>query len=160
MEYEIETLIDKYSNMVMQIAFQNSFNKSDAEDITQEVFIKLIKNINELKDEKHIKAWLIRVTINLSRDYNKSFWNRNSMPLDEDLKYFDNETAEVFKSLSKLKPIFRHTVYLYYYQGYKIEEIAKILNMNPNTVSSNLTRARKELKGILEEDGGEIAYAR
>jgi len=155
MEYNVETLIDKYSNMVLQIAYQNSFNKSDAEDISQEVFIKLAYNLSKLKDDEHIKAWLIKVTINLSRDYNKSFWNRNSMPLNEDLKYFDEETIEVFKSLSKLKPIFRNTIYLYYYQGYKIDEIAKILEMSPNTVSSNLTRARKKLKGLLEADGGE-----
>lgn len=75
--------------------------------------------------------------------------------MDEDLKYFDEESKNVFKEISKLKPKYRNIIYLYYYQGYKINEIAEILQMNQNTVSSILTRARKDLKLILE-DGGEV----
>lgn len=155
MEVTIEELVEKYSNMIMQIAYQNIFNKSDAEDITQEVFIKLLKNIYKIDSEEHLKAWIIRVTINLSKDYNKSFWNRNTTALEEDLKFFDEESQDVFKELQKLKPKYRNIIYLYYYQGYKINEISNILSMNPNTVSSMLTRARKQLKDILEI-GGEI----
>ena len=140
--------------MVLQIAYQHSFNKSDSEDITQEVFIKLVRNIDSLKDDNYIKAWLIRVTINLCKDYNKSYWNRNTSELDENLKE-DSDFCEVMEYVSKLKPKYRDVIYLYYYLGYKINEIAEILKMNENTVSSNLTRARKELKEILE-DGGEI----
>ena len=91
----------------------------------------------------------------MCKDYNKSFWNRNTTAIDEELKYFDEEKQEVFKELSKLNPDYRNIIYLYYYQGYKITEISEILSMNQNTVSSYLTRARKELKIILE-DGGEI----
>lgn len=155
MNEKIDELIEEYSNMILQIAYQNIFNKSDAEDITQEVFIKLIKNIDSFKSNEHIKAWLIRVTINLTKDYNKSFWNRNTTAIDEEIKYFDEEKQEVFKELAKLSLEYRNIIYLYYYQGYKINEIAVILSMNQNTVSSYLTRARKELKNILE-DGGEI----
>ena len=49
MDVKIDELIEEYSNMILQIAYQNIFNKSDAEDITQEVFIKLIKNIDRFK---------------------------------------------------------------------------------------------------------------
>ena len=154
MKVKIDKLIEAYSNMILQIAYQNLFNKSDAEDVTQEVFIKLINNLNKLKSQEHIKAWLIRVTINLSKDYNKSFWNKNTTAIDEELKCFDEESQEIFKELSKLNPDYRNIIYLYYYQGYKIAEISEILSMNQNTVSSYLTRARKELKNILE-DGGE-----
>lgn len=155
MNIEINELINEYSNMVLQIAYQNTFNKSDAEDITQEVFIKLIKNLDNFKNKNHLKAWLIRVTINLSKDYNKSFWNTNITEIDEEVKYFDKENQDIFKELSKLNPEYRNIIYLYYYQGYKIKEISKILSMNQNTVSSYLTRARNELKSILE-DGGEV----
>lgn len=153
MNYKIEELVEEYSDMVMQISYQNSFNKSDAEDITQEVFIKLIKNIDKLESREHIKAWLIRVTINLSKDYNKSFWRKNTCKLEEDIEYFDSETQEILQELSKLKPMYRNIVYLYYYQQYKINEIADLLKINVNTVSSNLTRARKQLKKILGEGG-------
>lgn len=155
MKGTIERLVQKYSSMVLQIAYQYSFNKSEAEDITQEVFIKLYNNIKKIKNEEHIKAWLIRVTINLSIDYNRNYWNKNTTSLDENYKYFDEETKDVFNELKKLTPEFRNIIYLYYYQGYKISEISEILSMNQNTVSSYLNRARKELKHILEQ-GGEL----
>lgn len=155
MNISIEEIVERYSNMIMQIAYQNVFNKSDSEDITQEVFIKLIKNIEKFNNEEYMKAWIIRVTINLSKDYNKSFWNRNTIGIDENLKIFGEEYQNVFNEISKLKPKYRNIVYLYYYQGYRINEIAEILSMNQNTVSSCLTRARKSLKEILNE-GGEI----
>ena len=155
MKVKINELIDEYSNMIYQIAYQNLFNKSDSEDVTKEVFIKLINNVENFKNKKHIKAWLIRVTINLSKDYNKSFWNKNTTAIDEELKYFDEESQSILRELSKLSYEYRNIIYLYYYQGYKIKEISEILSMNQNTVSSYLTRARKELKNILQ-DGGEI----
>ncbi len=155
MKGTIEHLVQKYSSMVLQIAYQYSFNKSEAEDITQEVFIRLYNNIKKIKNEEHIKAWLIRVTINLSIDYNRNYWNKNTTSLDENYKYFDEETKDVFNELKKLTPEYRNIIYLYYYQGYKISEISEILSMNQNTVSSYLNRARKELKHILEQ-GGEL----
>lgn len=151
MGYKIEELIEEFSDMVMQIAYQNSFNKSDAEDITQEVFIKLIKNMEKLESKEHMKAWLIRTTINLSKDYNKSFWRKNMGPMNEEIEYFDRDTQYVLQELAKLKPVYRNIIYLYYYQQYKISEISSLLNMNANTVSSNLSRARKELKNILTD---------
>lgn len=155
MNMKIEQIVKNYSTMVLQIAYQNVFNKSEAEDITQETFIRLMQNIKKLKNEKHVKSWLIRVTINLCKDYNKNFWNKNTTGIDEELKYFDKESGEIFKEILKLTPEYRNIIYLYFYQGYKIKEISKILNMNQNTVSSYLTRAKKELKQILE-DGGEV----
>lgn len=151
MGYKIEELIEEFSDMVMQIAYQNSFNKSDAEDITQEVFIKLMKNVEKLESKEHMKAWLIRTTINLSKDYNKSFWRKNTAPMNEEMEYFDSDTQYVLQELAKLKPVYRNIIYLYYYQQYKINEISTLLNMNANTVSSNLSRARKELKNILTD---------
>ena len=74
---------------------------------------------------------------------------------DENLKIFGEEYQDIFKELSKLKPKYRNIIYLYYYQGYKIKEIAEIMSMNQNTVSSCLTRARENLKEILNE-GGEV----
>ena len=64
MNIVIDEVVNKYSNMVLQIAYQRSFNISDAEDITQEVFIKLINNKEKIQSNEHLKAWLIRVTSN------------------------------------------------------------------------------------------------
>lgn len=152
MNIVIDEVVNKYSNMVLQIAYQRSFNISDAEDITQEVFIKLIDNKEKIQSNEHLKAWLIRVTSNLCNDYNKSFWNRNTGKLEENDLILDEDNTYVFEEVKKLTPpIYRDIVYLYFYQGYKIKEISEILNMSMNTVSSALTRAKKKLKNILEE---------
>lgn len=154
MKFEIEELVNKYSNMVFQIAYQNCFIKSNAEDITQEVMIKLWKNLESFKTEEHLKAWLIRVTINTSIDNNRNFQNKKETELDENENlYIQDENKEVFSELKKLKPESRNIIYLYYYQGYKTKEIAEMLNLNINTVSTNLARAKQQLKNILEEGG-------
>lgn len=154
MEIKIEELVNTYSKMVFQIAYQNCFIKSNAEDITQEVIIKLWKNIEKFKTEEHLKSWLIRVTINTSIDNNRYYKNKKETQLEEnDDYYFEKEYHDLLEKLKKLKPIKRNIIYLYYYQGYKIKEISKILNINANTVNTNLARAKKELKNILEEGG-------
>ena len=154
MKIKIEELVNTYSKMIYQIAYQNCFNKSNAEDITQEVIIKLWKNIEKFKTEEHLKSWIIRVTINMSIDNNRYYKNKKETQLEEnDDYYFEKEYHGLLEELKKLKPIKRNIIYLYYYQGYKINEISKILNINANTVNTNLARAKKELKNILEEGG-------
>lgn len=153
---EIRKLVETYSDMVMRIAYQNCFNKSDSEDITQEVFIKLLDNAERIKeDESYLKAWLIRVTVNLCRDYNKSSWYKKVMGFEGDGPEipWEPEELRLWEELSQLKPVYRNIIYLYYYEGYKTGEIAGILKLRENTVSSYLARARKKLKTILEREG-------
>ncbi len=157
--YDVKYLVEKYSDMVMKIAYNNCFNKSDSEDIVQEVFIKLLKNLSKFKNDSYLKPWIIRVTINECKDYNKNAWYKNVEEINEnDLEYyFDIYEEKMIKEISKLKPIQRNIIYLYYYEGYKINEISKILELNENTVSSHLKRAREILKDILEEGGEQYA---
>ena len=153
---KVRELVEAYSDMVMRIAYQNCFNKSDSEDITQEVFIKLLENMDRVKDDEgYLKAWLIRVTVNLCKDYNKSSWYKRVKGFDgnESEIPWEMEELGLWEELSRLKPVYRNIIYLYYYEGYKIHEIAGILNLRENTVSSNLNRARKQLKTILEGEG-------
>lgn len=153
---KVRELVEAYSDMVMRIAYQNCFNKSDSEDITQEVFIKLLENMDRVKDDEgYLKAWLIRVTVNLCKDYNKSSWYKRVKGFDgNELEIpWEMEELGLWEELSRLKPVYRNIIYLYYYEGYKIHEIAGILNLRENTVSSNLNRARKQLKTILEGEG-------
>ena len=152
---DVTELVETYSDMVMRIAYQHCFNKSDSEDITQEVFIRLMDHISSLKnDRERIKAWLIRVTVNLCRDYNKSARYRMQTPLDEGAEegfHWEDDEREFWDALKKLRPVYRTVLYMFYFEGYKIREIARILGMKENTVSSALRRARMELKDILTE---------
>ncbi len=149
---QIDAVVEKYSDMIIRIAYQNLKNQSDAEDVAQEVFLKLMRE-EEFEDEGHRKAWLIRVTINLCKDVNKSAWNRKTEGLIETWETVDREQLRVLDELWELPKDYRNVVYLYYYEELTIPEIAKIIKRKENTVSSWLTRARKKLKTILVEGG-------
>jgi len=148
-------VVEKYSDMVVRIAYQNLKNQADDEDVTQEVFIKLLKQ-PDFNDEEHLKAWLIRVTINQCKDLRKSAWFRKRQPLDEQWKPRGEKQLGILDEIWKLPKDDRNVIYLYYYENYTVPEIARILGKNENTISSRLTRARKKLKIILAEEGVKI----
>lgn len=148
----IENAVEEYLNMVLRIAYQNLQNQSDAEDIAQEVFLRLMKQ-KLFQDKDHMKAWLIRVTINLCKDFKKSAWNRKTQRLNEEWVPFTQEQTELLQEIWKLPKQDRNIIYLYYYEEFTTPEIADILNEKINTISSRLTRARKKLKDILIEGG-------
>lgn len=148
----IQNAVEQYSDMVIRIAYQNLKNQADAEDVTQEVFIKLLKQ-PKFNDEDHLKAWLIRVTVNLCKDLRKSAWFRKRQPLDEKWQPHSEKQLGILTEIWKLPKNYRNVIYLYYYENYTVPEIARILGENENTISSRLTRARKKLKLILIEEG-------
>ena len=143
-------IVEKYADMIYRIAYQKVLNRYDAEDIVQDVFVKLLSSKSYFRDEEHIKAWLIRVTINLCINYNKSLARQKTVSVEQlDIPFPQQETG-VFEELYLLPEDERNILYLYYYEGYKIREIAKILRQKQNTINSKLTRARNKLKKIME----------
>lgn len=161
-----EFIIQKFtqhSKMVFRIAFHNTSNIAEAEDITQDVFLKLMKEKNKFTDEEYCKAWLIRVTINRCKDYLKSSRHKRNIPFSEEnldtahykSDYFNAEDNQVLAEISKLPLKQKNVICLYYLIGYKISEIASILNTNENTVRSWLRRAKIKLKFNME---GEEQY--
>ena len=149
-EQQYNEIVENYSDMIFRIAYQYLFNKYDAEDIVQEVFVKLLTKIVIFKDEEHIKSWLIRVTINQCLDYKKSLTKKSTVPIENMEIPIEQKEGEILKELQLLKEDERNVLYLHYYEGYKIKEIAKILKQKQNTINSKLTRARKKLKEIME----------
>jgi RNA polymerase sigma-70 factor (ECF subfamily) len=143
-------VIERYSDMVLRIAYQNTFNKYDAEDIAQEVFIKFLRQ-GGFASEEHLKAWFIRVTINQCKDWKKAFWRRSVGALGEEWPPFSEPQNSVLAEIKQLPAKYRNVIYLYYFEGYAIREIADIMQTNPNTVSSWLVRARKKLKALVLE---------
>lgn len=140
-----------FGNTVFRVAFNRLRNYSDAEDITQEVFLALYKCGKDFDSDEHLKAWLIRTTINKCVDLKKSFWFLRTEPINETLAYTLDETDKtVLSEIQKLSPVYRDVIYLYYYEGYQINEIASITGVSVNTASSRLKRARKKLGMILE----------
>lgn len=151
----LEQDFEAYSNTVLRIAVQNTKNYHDAEDIVQEVFIRLAQNgENAFRDESHKKAWIIRVTINICRDLNRFTAFRKFQPLEEYPYISDDgrmERCELLELIRKLPEAKRNAVYLFYYEGMTIEEIAEATGKSPGTVGSDLHRARKMLRIELED---------
>ena len=74
---DYEKAVNTYATMVYRIAFSYTNSKYDAEDILQEVFLKLLQTSTNFSNEEHVKHWLVRVTINQGKNLHKSFWKRN-----------------------------------------------------------------------------------
>lgn len=147
---DVRNIVERYSDMVYKIALSYTRDKTVAEDILQEVLIKYMTASHEFHDEEHKKAWIIRVTVNECNRYFRSAWNRKKLPLEDIYSFDDPEKHEVFYAVMELPMKYRIIIHLYYYEELSVKEIAKLMRMKENTVTSRLYRGRKLLKEILE----------
>lgn len=146
-EHYISELVDKYSDMVLRLALTYLKNIYDAQDVCQEVFIKIFQQEKTFLDPEHEKAWIVRVTINTCKDVMKSQWKRRFLPSEEIvLPITDDENKEVVSFVLELPLKYRSVIYLHYFENYSTAEIAKLLNRNEATVRTQLKRARDILK--------------
>ncbi len=152
----LEETIEKYSNMVYRLAIARTGNSEEAQDVYQEVFLRLAKKMPEFQSEEHKKAWLIRVTINCSKTILNSSFIKHRTELDENLSFETPERHDIYYAVLKLPIKYKTVVHLYYYENYSIKEISNILRTNENTIKSRLARARKQLeiaiKGGIEDE--------
>lgn len=146
--------IIKYSDMVYRLAFARSGTRFDADEIYQETFLRYINSDKVFESEEHLKAWLIKVTLNCSKKLMFSPWRRKIQPLDESVVFEEGKDYELYDSLMKLSPKYREVIHLFYYEDMPIEQIGKVLGRKASTVRTQLTRAREQLKSILEKDEG------
>lgn len=141
-----------YSNLVYKICIVRLGSKENAEDAMQNVFIKLYSKAPEFSSANEEKAWIIRVAINACKDFQKSFWQRNTVGLDEISEISDGGFEEQQKLIDifNIPPKYRTVLQLYYYEGYSEKEIAEILKIAEKSVAMQLYRARKKLKNEME----------
>lgn len=151
-ETAIEQLVSTYSAIVFRTAYTYCRQSSDAEDLTQDVFLTLIQKKPTFESEEHLKAWLLRVTMNKAKNHLKKDWFRRREAEPEDLHYLPEESMEMVQAMLKLDVHYRVVLHLYYYLGYNIQEIAKLMKKQPATIGTRLKRGRDALKKILGED--------
>lgn len=155
MRQSIEGVIEHYRNNLFAIAFNYCKNAQDAEDIVQETFIQYYSNRKEFEDETHLRAWLIRVTINKSKNTCLTFWRRNKRSLEDFKESLSFETPShetLFDTVLNLPSKYRIVIHLYYYEDYSVKEIAAILKLSESNVKVRLSRGRAILKNILKEE--------
>ena len=154
----LEQIFRDYYQLIYRVAFSQVKNHADAEDITQEVFLKIIRHDMRYQSMEHERAWIVRVTINLCRDLLKSKWHKTSVSMVE-VSEAQRGTCENFTEIQddmmwavlQLPEKYRNCLYLFYYEDYSIKEIAQSLEMPENTVKTNLKRGRQALKEFLEK---------
>lgn len=150
---EYTCLAQKYIDTVYRVALGYVKNPTDADDITQNVFLALWKHPRDFASQEHARNWLIRVTVNECKKWHRSPW-RKTVPFEEyaqSLTFESQASSALFYAVMALPVKYRLPIYLHYYEGYSTEEIAAILKMSKGTVCTNLSRGRQMLKGQLQE---------
>ena len=147
----IKYVLDTYSKMIVRLAFTYTKSLCDAEDIAQDVFVSLIEKNKTFENSEHEKAWLIRVTVNKSKNFVKSSWVKKTVPIDEAMtKTTEEKSDDILEEVLKMPEKYRTVIHLFYYEGYQINEIAEILGKSTGTIGTWLSRGRKILKERLE----------
>ncbi len=165
---DIDRLVRQYGSLVLKQAYFYLKDRHKAEDVCQEVFLRMYKKQPQLPDEQSEKAYLLRVTINLCKDVLKSAWHRRVTPMIEgyDAPHPQNgpeadavereEKQLLYEAVLNLPPIYKDVVLLFYYHDMPTGEIAKVLKIPEVTVRTRLMRARhrlaEALKGRLQDE--------
>lgn len=155
MKQSVQELVALYQNSLFAVAFNVCKNAQDAEDIVQDTFFQYYTTKKEFDSEQHIRAWLIRVTINKAKNVNRTFWRRNKLPLEDYMETLTFETPEsenLFETVMRLPEKYRIVIHLFYYEDYSVREIADILKPGESNVKIRLSRGRGMLRETLKEE--------
>jgi RNA polymerase sigma-70 factor (ECF subfamily) len=149
----IEKAVEEYSDMLYRIALNITHNPQDAFDVCQEVFVRLIKNRGKVKDENHLKPWLIRVAVNLAKSSVTTAERRRTLPLDEAKELnAEDDHFELLEIVRMLPEKYSTVIHLFYYEDMKIPEISRALGISQSAVKLRLSRGREKLRRILEKE--------
>lgn len=146
---ELTEYIRAFHGTLYRLALGYARNVEDAEDICQNAFMKLLDYRGAFEAPENCKAWLIRVTINLSKNLLRSRRSLQITELDDELPALEPHEHELLETVMSLPPKYRAVIHLYYYEGYSVKEIADIVGSSVSTVTTRLSRARERLKEML-----------
>ena len=147
---KFETAYDLYGKAVYRLAMVYLGRHADAEDVTQEVFVRLLYRAPGFANGDHEKRWLLRVTANLCKDQLKGFWRRQVTELEDTLPAAPPEEQEALAAVMALPQQYKLPIHLHYYEGYSVAEMAEILKLGQSAAKMRLKRGRELLKMELE----------
>lgn len=145
-----EEAYDAYSGAVYRLAMVYLGRRADAEDVTQEAFLRLLYRAPDFAGEDHKKRWLLQVTANLCRDQLRGFWRKRVTELEDTLPTAGPEELEALNTVMSLPEKYKLPIHLHYYEGYSVAEIAGIMKLGQSAVKMRLKRGRELLKIELE----------
>ena len=152
-EQQFTDAVERYLDMVYRIALNWFRNPADAEDAAQNAMLRLWRTDTEFQGEDHLRHWLVRVTLNECKRMSVHPWRRRTVPLDQcpEPVFSDPARQPLYQEVMELPVKYRVPLYLYYYEGYKVDEVGELLGLNASTVQTRLARARAKLKTQLKE---------
>lgn len=160
----LETVIDEHGEHLLRMAFFYVRNRETAKDIVQEVFIVFYKRA-EYKEQGKLRAYLTKMTVNRCKDYLKSWSFRHlkfstdwiePVHKEKDTLIVKEEQTEIGIAVLNLPVKYREVIIFYYYEEYKVREIAKMLSLSESTVKTRMAKARRLLKKELASDYWEV----
>lgn len=149
---QLTAYAEKYRKDVFRAAYSYVRNHADSEDIMQEAFLRLYKSDKNFVSDENVKAWLLRVTVNISKDYLKSSWFHKQTELKESMSYEDKHVGSLEEAMERLKPDYRIAVYLHYYMGYSVKETAELMGISEANAKIRLKRGRDSLRSFLTDE--------
>jgi RNA polymerase sigma-70 factor (ECF subfamily) len=152
---DIAAIFKRHAQAVYRLCYTRLGSAADAEDAVQQVFMKLVDAPRTFEDEGHERAWLIVCASNLCKDLFKSaaVSRRSDLPDEVPDARAKTEVDETLDAVMRLPDIYKDVVYLHYYEGYKTDEIARMLGSPPSTIRNRLSEARKLLREALGGEG-------
>ncbi len=151
---EAERLVYTYSDLILRLSYTYLKSTHDAEDICQTVFLKLLTSGQTFDSPAHEKAWIIRTTANACKDALRSTFRRRTVALEAAAATAAPEAPDsaVLEAVMALPENYREAVYLHYFEGYSVREIAGLLGRSEAAITAHLSRGRHKLRTTL---GGE-----
>lgn len=152
-DQQFTPLAQRYMDTIFRLAFHYTKSQAEADDITQEVLLKLYRADKEFESEDHVKYWLLRVTINACKKALLSPWRRTE-PIEDytaAIPFPSPAHSELMDAIMNLPAKYRIPIYLHYYEDYSCDEVAALLHIPGATVRTRLRRARAMLKTDLQE---------
>lgn len=151
---QCQELVNRYADTIFRLAYSYLKNRADAEDVMQETLLKRCLERKPFASPEHEKRWLLRVASNECKRILRSPWRKRTGPLDdaEEAAVFDEPAqSELFRQVMSLPPKYRAAIYLHYYEGWPVQDIAELLHAKASTVQTWLMRARGQLYNQLQE---------
>ena len=153
-EREYTAAAEQYLDMVYRIALNWFKAPADAEDAAQNVMLRLWRTDTAFQGEEHLRRWLARVAVNECKRISCHPWRSRTVSLEGcgEPAFDGQEQRELYQAVMDLPARYRVPLYLYYYEGYAVDEVGEIMGLNPSTVQTRLARGRAKLKTMLTEE--------
>lgn len=157
-------LVDRYKNMVFTLSLKMLKDREEAEEVAQDTFVKVFKSLSKFSGESKFSTWIYKVAFNTCLDRLKK--NKRSQPVAAMNDFTEQETISLVNVLDSIEEKERKQTIqdclhglpgedsflltLYYFEEQSLDEIAKIIGINPNNVKIRLYRSRKKLASLLK----------